>query len=91
MARPKKDPYDNLADEFKSKIEGANDEQLVEILGEVAKNEEYNRRCKEDDQDLQEKTAQKEMAEEQYKDCTKANRLKTRYVYDILRARGTEP
>lgn len=88
MARPKKDPYSNLDDEFKAKVEAANDEQLIEILGEVAKNEELNRRNKADDQDLQEKAAAKDMAEEQYKDASKANKLKTRYIYDLLRARG---
>jgi hypothetical protein len=88
MARPKKDPYENLSDDFKGKVEGASDEQLVEILGEVAKAEELNRRIKEDDQELQEKKAQYEMSGEQYKESTKANKLKTRYIYDILRARG---
>jgi len=88
MARPKKDAFADLPDEFKTKVEGATDEQIMEILGDVAKAEEYNRRLKDDDQDLQEKKAQKEMAEEGYKEATKANRLKTRYLYDILRARG---
>ena len=88
MARPKKDPYSNLPNEFKEKVEAATDEGLVEILGEVAKNEELNRRNKEDDQDLNEKKAASDMAAEGYKEATKANRLKTRYVYDLLRARG---
>lgn len=88
MARPKKDPYENLPDEFKNKVEGATDAQLVEILGEVAKNEELNRRTKDDDQDLQEKKAAYDFANEGYKEATKANKIKTRYLYDILRARG---
>ena len=88
MARPKKDPYEILPDDFKDKVEGATDEQIMEILGDVAKAEEYNRRLKDDDQDLQEKKASKEMAEEGYKEASKANRLKTRYLYDILRSRG---
>lgn len=88
MARPKKDPYENLDDDFKTKVEGADDEKLMEILGEVAKNEELNRRMKADDQQLEEAKAAHDMAGEQYKDASKANQLKTRYVYDILRARG---
>lgn len=88
MARPKKDPYENLSDEFKNKVSAANDEQLIDILGEVAKNEELNRRMKEDDQDLQEKKASYDMAGEQYKEASKSNRIKTRYIYDLLRARG---
>lgn len=88
MARPKKDPYENLTDEFKGKVEGASDEVLLDILGEVAKNEELNRRMKEQDEDLAEKKASADFAGEQYKDATKANKLKTRYIYDILRARG---
>jgi hypothetical protein len=88
MARPKKDPYETLPDEFKTKVDGATDEQIIEFLGEVGKAEELNRRLKEDDQDLQEKKAAKEMAEEGYKEASKSNRLKTRYLYDILRARG---
>ena len=88
MARPKKDPYENLPDEFKSKVEGATDEQILEFLGEVAKAEELNRRLKEDDQDLGEKKAAYDMAAEGYKEASKSNRLKTRYLYDLLRARG---
>jgi hypothetical protein len=88
MARPKKDAFADLPPEFKDKVEAATDEQVMEILGDVAKAEEYNRRLKEDDQDLQEKKASKEMAEEGYKEASKANRLKTRYLYDLLRARG---
>lgn len=88
MARPKKDPYSDLADDFKNKVEGATDERILEILGDVAKAEEYNRRCKEDDQDLQEKKGAYDMANEGYKDASKVNKLKTRYLYDILRARG---
>jgi hypothetical protein len=86
--QPKKDKYDDLTDEFKSKVEGSSDDQLIEILGEVAKAEELNRRCKEDDTDLAAKKEQYDEANVGYKDATKANRLKTRFVYDLLRARG---
>lgn len=88
MARPKKDPYSDLPPEFKDKVEGATDEQILEMLGDVAKAEEYNRRLKADDEDLSEKKAQHDMAGEQYKEASKANQLKTRYLYDLLRARG---
>jgi hypothetical protein len=86
--QPKKDKYDDLTDEFKSKVEGSSDDQLIEILGEVAKAEELNRRCKEDDTDLASKKEQYDEANAGYKESTKANRLKTRFVYDLLRARG---
>lgn len=85
---PKKDKYDDLSDEFKAKVEAATDEGLIEILGEVSKNEELNRRCKEDDQDLAEKKLVYDEANAGYKEATKANKLKTRFVYDLLRARG---
>jgi hypothetical protein len=85
---PKKDKYDDLSDEFKSKVETATDDGLIDILGEVSKNEELNRRCKEDDQDLAEKKKSYDEAAVGYKDATKANKLKIRYVYDLLRARG---
>jgi hypothetical protein len=88
MARPKKDPYEILPDDFKDKVEGATDEQIMEILGDVAKAEEYNRRLKDDDQDLQEKKASYDMAGEGYKEASKTNKVKTRFLYDILRARG---
>ena len=85
---PKKDKYDDLSDEFKGKAEGSSDDQLIDILGEVSKNEELNRRCREDDQDLAEKKAAYDEAAVGYKDATKSNKLKIRYVYDLLRARG---
>ena len=88
MAFKKKDPYADLPAEFKDKVEGVTDDQIVELLGEVAKNEELNRRMKEDDEDLAEKKAAHDFAGEQYKDATKANKTKTRYLYDVLRARG---
>ncbi len=84
----KKNKYDDLPEDFKNGVDAATDEALIEKLGEISKNEELNRRCKEDDQDLQEKKAEYNAAGEGYKEATKANRLKTRYIYDLLRARG---
>lgn len=85
---PKKDKYDDLSDEFKAKAEAASDDGLIDILGEVSKNEELNRRCKKDDQDLAEKKLSYDEANAGYKEATKSNKLKTRFVYDLLRARG---
>jgi hypothetical protein len=85
---PKKNKYDDLSDEFKAKVEAASNDGLIDILGEVSKNEELNRRCKEDDTGLASLKEKYDTAAGPYKESSKANRLKTRFVYDLLRARG---
>lgn len=91
MAKPgrkKKDVFADLPEDFKNSVDGANDDKILDMLGEVAKSEEANLRAKEGDEDLKEKQEQAKFAGEGYAEATKANRLKRRYLYDVLRARG---
>lgn len=91
MARPgrkKKDVYENLPEDFKNSVDGAGDDKILDMLGEVAKSEEANLRAKEADEDLKQKQEEAKFAGEGYSETTKANRLKRRYLYDVLRARG---
>jgi hypothetical protein len=86
--RPAKDKFAELPPEFKDKVEGAKDEEIISLLGEVAKSEELNMRLMNEDEDLSAKKEQAKFAGEVYSDTTKANKLKRAYLYNVLKARG---
>lgn len=86
--RPKKDPFDILPEDFKDSVQGKSDAEINEMIAKVAKDEELNRRCKAEDQDLKEKQEQAKLAGQGYADATKMNKTKTAYLYDVLKARG---
>jgi len=86
--RPAKDKFADLAPEFKDSVEGATDDKILTLLGEVAKSEELNQRSMNDDEDLAQKKEQAKFAGEGYAEATKANKLKRAYLYNVLKARG---
>lgn len=86
--RPAKDKFADLAPEFKDSVEGATDEAILSLLGEVAKSEEINFRSMSEDKDLAEKKEAAKFAGEGYAETTKVNKLKRSYLYDVLKARG---
>jgi hypothetical protein len=89
--RPKKNPFDDLDADFKDSVDGKSDSEINEMIAKVAKDEELNRRHKADDEDLKERQEQAKLAGAVYAEATKAYKLKTAYLYDVLKARGLEP
>ena len=86
--RPKKNPFEDLDDEYKSFIEGATDEEIRHRISEVAINEVLNQEAKGDDQDLAEKLEAAKGAGLQYKEASAMNKARIGYAKTILEARG---
>lgn len=86
--RKRKNPFDDLDTDFKSTIDNMTNEEVREKLAQVAIAEHQNIEAKKADQDLAEKQEQAKMAGEAYRECTKMNRLRTKYCYMMLESRG---
>ena len=86
--RKKKQPFEDLDQDFKDTVANMKDEEIKTKLCEVAINEHENRQAKKQDMDLQQKQEAYQLAGEIYREATKMNKLRTAYCYDILAARG---
>lgn len=86
--RKKKQPFEDLDQDFKDDVANMKDEDIRAKLAEVAINEHENREAKKQDQDLQQKHDAYSLAGEIYREGTKMNKLRTGYCYNILEARG---
>lgn len=84
----KKSNFEELDDDFKTMIDSASEDEIRKKISDVALNEAQNQENKKQDQDLKEKKEAVKMASEQYKDATKANKLRIGYARSILEARG---
>lgn len=90
MARPKKDsnPFAALDEDFRTAIESGTDDEIRRKVSDVAFNEQENQRMKAEDMQLQEAKAAAKEAGEQYSDASKMNKLRIRYAFSVLDARG---
>jgi predicted carbohydrate-binding protein with CBM5 and CBM33 domain len=91
MARGfKKDsnPFAALDEDFKTAIESGTDQEIRNKVSEVAFNEQENQRMKAEDIQLQEAKAAAKEAGEQYAEATKMNKLRIKYAFSVLDARG---
>jgi hypothetical protein len=88
MKPKKKDPWANLPSEFKTAIDNADEGQCRKVLAEVGIAQDQLMQAKKEDKDLAEKMEQAKLAGEQYREGTKATKLKTRYIVSRLEAMG---
>jgi predicted carbohydrate-binding protein with CBM5 and CBM33 domain len=87
--RPAKtDKFEDLDNEFKDAVAGMDVVALNNKIAEVAKNEENNQNLKKDDQQLAEAKEAAKMANEPYKDASKANKLRIQFCMRVLGDRG---
>jgi len=86
--KKQKEPFADLSEEFKDKANSSTDEELKRIASETAFAQHENLVAQKDDQDLAEKKEQAKIAGEQYAQATKTNKLKIKYIYQLLEARG---
>lgn len=86
--KKKKDVFEDLDSEFKTTVDSMTDEEIKRRISEVAIAEHENQANKKQDQDLAERLAQAKMAGEQYREATKANKLRIGYCHALLAARG---
>lgn len=88
MGRPKKDKFDDLDKDFKEEAEKLDEGQLRTKISEIALNQEALMEAKEQDQDLAQKKEQAKEAGAVYREGSKANKLRVRYLRQMLDAKG---
>ena len=84
----KKDPFSKLDPEFRDALAGASSEELKAKLSDVAKDEEANKSSKKADPDLKRLKEQVKVAGEGYSELTKRNRLKIKFIIQLLADKG---
>ena len=86
--RPKKNPYDDLPQDFKDTVANLPSPELMDRVAKVAMAEEENRKLMKEDQDLKEKKEAVKEASAGYREATAAHGLQIRYMKEILEGRG---
>lgn len=88
MGRPKKEPFADLDQDFKDKINAASTDEIREIILGVALNDAALAEAKESDQDLAEKKDAAKEAGAIYREGKKMNKLRTKYARVMLAEKG---
>lgn len=88
MAKQKRDPFENLSDEFKDAMSSMSEVDIRKKVSEVALDEEENIRLKEEDMDLKALKEQVKEASEQYRERSKSNKLKIKFARRVLQDQG---
>ena len=84
----KKDIFDDLDSDFKDTAANLSPDELNARIAEVAKNEQDNLKHKKEDEDLKEKKAQATAAGAQYKEASKQNNLRIKFLMRVLGDKG---
>ncbi len=88
MAKEKKDPFAALPDEFRALVEQGGEAELREAAAKAGLDQAELMACKEEDDDLILKQAAVSVAGEVYRDGTKMNKLKIKFIRQTLKSRG---
>lgn len=84
----KKDQFDDLDSDFKDAAANMSPDELNGRIAEVAKNEQENLKNKREDEDLKEKKAQVTEAGKGYKEASKQNTLRIKFLMRVLGDKG---
>lgn len=84
----KKDPFADLPEEFKDKVMGGTAEEIQAEVSKISMAQEELMEAKEEDEDYKQKAAEFTFAGAVYKDGTKANKLKIRFIRQAMKSRG---
>ena len=84
----KKSPWADLPEEFKTEIDNSDEAQCRKRLADVGIAQDLLMRTKKLDEDLIAKVEAAKFAGQMYRDGTKANKLKTRYIVERLKSQG---
>ena len=88
MARPKKDKFEDLCEDFKKYILAATPELAKQKLAEAVLSHQELMEARKNDQDLQEKEQAYKEADEIYRAGKKEAKLKIEFVKQVLTDRG---
>jgi hypothetical protein len=84
----KKDQFDDLDSDFKDAAASMSPDELNARIAEVAKNEQENLKLKTEDEDLKAKKAQATEAGKVYKEGSKQNTLRIKFLMRVLGDKG---
>lgn len=84
----KKNPFEDLSDDWRDKVATMDSELIRLEMAQVTMNEQDNQSAMEDDDDLQNAKEQAKIAGEGYKEATKANKLKLKFLRQVLEDKG---
>ena len=85
---PKKEPFKDLDDDYKTTIEAMKDDEIRFKIAQVAMDQDELMKVKSEDQDLAEKSEAVKEASAIYREGTKMNRLRIKYAKQMLESRG---
>jgi len=88
MARPKKDKFADLSEEFKNGVASMDEAGIRAEITKVALAQAANLEAKDADQDLAEKKEAAKEAGAQYREATKANKAKVAWCRQVLSDKG---
>ena len=83
-----KDKFSELPKEFVDQMESSSIQELKEALGLISTNEELNLSAAKADEDLQKLREQVSVASKGYREGTKMNKIKTKFIRRILADKG---
>lgn len=90
MGRSKKDPFEDLDQDFKNAVAGMNEMEIRQKISSVALNQVALIEAKENDEDFQQKKEAASVAGEVYRDGTKANKLRIAFCKRVLGDKGKD-
>lgn len=90
MPKIEKDEFLELEEEFRTRIDGSNIDEINKIIAKVAKDEVDNKENQKNDQHLAERKAEAKEANAQYSEATKRHRLMIKYARKTVGAKGGE-
>ncbi len=88
--KSKKGPFDSLSEDFKDAVGAKSLEEIKDTLSDIAKAEEANQAAKAADEDLAAKKEQAKFASEVYREATKENKTKIKFIISVLADKGDE-
>ncbi len=90
MARlpKKKDEFADLDSDFKDAVAGESPEDIRKRIAQVALNELENQRLKKEDTDLETKKEEFKEAGAVYREASKANKLRLKFMRRVLKDKG---
>ena len=85
-----KNPFEDLPADFKDAMEASSEAELKQTLASIATNEEINLSAQKADEDLKNLREQVTNASRGYREATKMNKMKTKFIRRILADKGDE-
>lgn len=90
MGRSKKDPFEDLDEDFKNAVASMSEQEIRQKISSVALNQVALLEAKDNDQDYQQKKEDASIAGEVYRDGTKMNKIRISFCKRVLSDKGKD-